>query len=353
VRAERVAGMRGMAAVAAVAGCAGLLSAACSTSSSPSNFNFTPPSPSAAASPTPAAVVEPSAPLTGLPTQPATAALPAVVLPLAGSTLEGLSQADVVYEEITSPLRYIAVFQSQQANTVGPITSTRPADGYELAVLRPLMGYDGGTSSFINVLDHTGVVDLGYGTHSSLYQNGADGLTTSTQALRHAASSAAPPELFSYRGAQSGSDALATTGESRPSSVTINLPGGYGTQKWAFDASKDLWQLTAGGPPVEVANLIVQTVAYKEVSLSTRYGLSAPDARVFGRGAVEAFSGIGDSTARGPGGLAASGEWSKPGLRDVTEYVDAKGFPMHFQPGPTWVILAPQGTQIQTTGATS
>ena len=348
MQADRVAGMRGMA-VAAV--CAGLLSAACSTSSS-GNLQFAPPSPSAAASPTPAAVVEPSAPLTGLPTQPAIATQPAVVLPVAGSTLEGLSQADVVYEEVTSPLRYIAVFQSQQANTVGPITSTRPADGEELAVLRPLVGYDGGTSSFISVLDHTGVVDLGYGTHSSLYQEGANGLTTSTQALRHAASSSAPPELFSYRGAESGSDTLATTGEWRPSSITISLPG-YGTQNWAFDGPRDLWQLTAGGPSVEVANLVIQTVAYKQVFLNRKDGLSVPDARVLGRGAVEVFTGIGDSTARGPGGLAARGEWSKPGLRDVTEYVDAKGFPMDFQPGPTWVILAPAGTQIQTTEATS
>jgi hypothetical protein len=107
VPAERLAGMRGMVVVAV---CAGLLSAACGTSSS-GNLQFTPPSPSAAAaSPTPSAAAEPSAPLTGLPTQPAIAAQPAVVLPIAGSSPEGLSEANVVYEEVTSPLRYIAVF---------------------------------------------------------------------------------------------------------------------------------------------------------------------------------------------------------------------------------------------------
>jgi hypothetical protein len=275
-----------------------------------------------------------------------------VALPVTGQRPEGLSHADVIYEEVTSPLRYIAVFQSRQAKAVGPLTGTRPADGQELSVLRPLMGYDGGTASFIKVLDNTRVVDLGSGVDGSLYQDGADGPTTSTQALRHAAHSAAPPELFAYRGPATGSQALATTGEWRPTSVTVKLPG-HGTQKWIFDTRADLWRQVAGGPPIQVANLIIQTVGYKEVFLSRRFGLTVPSARVIGRGSIEAFSGIGNSVARGSGGLAARGEWSKPGLRDVTDYVDAKGFTMDFQPGPTWVILAPDGTRVRTVGARS
>lgn len=271
---------------------------------------------------------------------------------VAGADPAGLSDADVVYEEVTSPLRYMAVFQSKQADSVGPITSTRPADGEELAVLKSLTGYDGGTAPFIKVLDHTGIIDLGYATHSSLYQDGAAGLTTSTSGFWGAANSAAPPGLFAYRGATTGAGALASTGESRASSVTIQLPG-YGTQQWQFDQRTDLWQQVSGGPPVSVANLIVQMVAYKEVFLSQKYGLTVASARVIGRGTFEAFSGIGDSTAHGPGGLAASGGWSKPGLQDVTDYDDANGFPMDFQPGPTWVVLAPAGTRIQTSGTAS
>jgi Protein of unknown function (DUF3048) N-terminal domain/Protein of unknown function (DUF3048) C-terminal domain len=342
VRAERALG------TAIVAVCAGLVTVACGAS--PSASLQLPPSPSptsAPASPAPSSAGQPLAPLTGLPTQPSIAARPAVVLPVAGSQPEGLSDADIIYEEVASPLRYVAVFQSRQASVVGPITGTLPADGQELSVLRPLIGYDGGTASFIQVLDHTAVVDLGSGTHGSLYQEGADGPTTSTQALWDAAQSTAPPALLTYRGAQTGSKALATTGQSRPASVTIHLPG-YTPQKWSFDSHADQWRQVSGGPPIAVANLIIQMVGYKSVFLSRRDGITEPSAEVIGRGSAEAFSGTADSSAQGRGGLAASGEWSKPGLRYVTNYVDAEGFPMHFQPGPTLVILAPDGTRIQT-----
>jgi hypothetical protein len=287
-----------------------------------------------------------------MPSRPSATTRPAVVVVLDGSRPAGLSDADVTYEEVTSPLRYLAVFQSHQAKVVGPVGGTRPVDGQELSVLRPLLGYDGGTASFIKVLDHTDVVDVGAQTHDSAYTGGSSGITTSTGALRDAGHSVTPPALLAYRGPDTGNLDLASTGEWRPSSVTVRLAG-HGTQKWTFDAKRDLWQQTSGGPPIEVANLIIQTVRYKEVFLSRKDGLTAPSARAFGRGSFEAFSGIADSAAHGAGGLAARGTWSKPGLPYVTAFVDAKGFPMNFQPGPTWVILAPRGTRVQTTEATS
>jgi Protein of unknown function (DUF3048) C-terminal domain len=219
-------------------------------------------------------------------------------------------------------------------------------------VLRPLIGYDGGTTGFINVLDNTKVTDLGYSTHSSLYRSGADGLTASTKELRDAGRGFVPPELFSYRGAESGSSDLATAGEWRPSSVTVTIPG-LGRQKWIFNSHSDRWAQASGGPPIQVANLIVQTVDYKQVFLNRRAGITAPSARVFGKGPAEVFSGIGATADGGRGGLAAKGRWSKPGILDVTEYVDSKGFPMELQPGTTWIILAPHGTRVSTAEARS
>lgn len=348
--------MRRQAAAAAVV-CAALVTAACSGATQAATTPPTSPSAvSSSASPSPSPSAPPVAPLTGLPSTASLATEPAVAVLVAGSQTQGLSDADVTYEEVTSPLRYIAVFQSKAATVVGPVTGTRPADGEILAVLRPMVAYDGGTSSFISVLDHTNVVDVGYGTHSSLYSDGAAGLTTSTTALQGAGQTGAPPQLFAYRGAVTGSDALASTGQWRATAVTIQFPSGFGTQQWTFDAAQDLWQQTAGGPPVAVANLVIQTVPYINVFLSRKYGATVPSARVLGRGAsksVEAFTGIADSSARGPGGLAAYGQWSKPGPKNVTQFLDEAGLPMDFQPGPTWIVLAPPGTQVTVTNAPS
>jgi hypothetical protein len=45
--------------------------------------------------------------------------------------------------------------------------------------------------------------------------------------------------------------------------------------------------------------------------------------------------------------VAAWGTWSKPGLGDITNFLDAAHLPMVFLPGPTWIILAPPGTRVE------
>jgi hypothetical protein len=122
----------------------------------------------------------------------------------------------------------------------------------------------------------------------------------------------------------------------------VRIPG-YGTEVWAYETGTGMWALASGGPKVAVANVVVQTVAYKQVE-SHQAG-TVPSARVLGGGAAEVLSG-----SAGGSGMAASGTWSKPHLKDLTNYFDKNGSPMAFQPGPTWVVLAPQGTRVSTSG---
>ena len=312
----------------------------------------------ATSSPTPAAgpgVVasdgspsRPTAPLTGLPAAGAAAAArPAVALVVAGAHPVGLSSADVVFEEATAPVRYIAVYQSRQASAVGPITGTQPTDRQALSVLHPLFGYDGSVAPFfLKSLEKANLKDVGYANDSSLYhQTTSQGVMVSTAAIMHAGGGkgGAPPPMFLYRG---GGGALAATGVSRVSSVRVATPGN-GTQEWVFDQRADRWALTGWGQRIRVANLVVQAVDYKKIGVNRRLGIVVPTARVIGTGRAEVFSG----TAAGKsGGTAVTGTWSKPKPRDVTNYFDASGALMAFQPGPTWVILAPPGTRVSTGG---
>ena len=288
----------------------------------------------------------PPAPLTGLPAaSTADAARRAIALAVSGAHPHGLTLADVVYQEFTAPVRYIAVFQSKQATGVGPLTGTQPTDGQALSVLRPLFGYDGGTRVFTKVLDHTNVTDLGFQTHPSLYSGAPPRVTASTRAvLRAGRGREAPPQIFYFRGAATGRSALATAGLSRPSAARVSIPG-YGGQSWAFDSHTGLWALTGGGPRVRAANVVVQTVPYKHAVVSHRAGTTVPSARLIGKGPVEVLSG-----SAGGSGMAAAGTWSKPHLNQLTDYFDKNGYPMAFQPGPTWVIFAPKGTRVSTSG---
>ena len=288
----------------------------------------------------------PLAPLTGLPVpSSADAARPAVALDISGGTPHGLSSADVVLEEFASPVRYIAIYQSRQASNVGPIAPTQPTDRAALAVLHPLFGYHGAASNyFIKLLDKAEITDVSFSRAASLYASTAAGLTTSTRAiLRRAGAAAAPQPLFYYRGVGAAGNTLASTGESRRSSVSVTVRG-FPVQDWTFDQHADQWKLTRGGPAVTVANLVVQTVHYKRLNISPRRGIVVPSAEITGTGQAEVFSGGGRG---GSGGTVAAGTWSKPRIKDLTNYFDSRGAPMAFQPGPTWIILAPPGTRVR------
>ena len=281
-------------------------------------------------------------------TSASAAAKPAVALAVAGTAPQGLTSADVVYEMATSPVRYLAVYQSRLTATVGPVVATQPADRDVLAVLHPLLGYDGAALPyFLKLLDNgkAKVTDAGYGRYPSAYTTTSLGVATSPQAILNAASGdTAPPPLFQYRGAESGVRTLASTGVWRPGSVQVTMPG-VGTQQWSFSTHTDRWTLTSGGPQVSVANLVVQRVSYKTINVNARHGIYLPNAEVTGSGGAEVFSG---STSGGSGGTGASGTWSKPHASSVTNYFDSSGSQMAFQTGPTWVILAPPGTQVST-----
>jgi len=284
------------------------------------------------------------APLTDTAASAADAQRRAVALVLSGSKPRGLTSADVVYQEFAAPVRYIAVFQSKEATGVGPLTSTQPTDGQALSVLRPLFGYDGGTPVFTKVLHHTDVTDLGFTKHRSLYSTAGPGVTASTRAIQRAAhGTGAPPQIFYYRG-EGSSTVLATTHLSKPASAKVTIPG-YGTESWSYDSRTGLWTLAGGGPRVQVANVVVQSVPYKQAVVSHQAGTTVPSARLIGKGTVEVLSGT-----AGGSGAAAPGTWSKPHLNQLTNYIDGSGYPMAFQPGPTWVIFAPRGTKFSTSG---
>jgi hypothetical protein len=303
--------------------------------------------PTATGTATPAGTTDGAvAPLTGLTVPASTAHRPAVAVAVAGSNPVGLGSADLVLEEMTSPVRFLAVFQSAQPAQVGPVAATRPVDGQALSVIHPVTGYDGGTSSFISVLDASKIIDASYANHASAYASGLVGLTVSTAALAAAGGSdTPPPEVLPYRTAAT---TMASTGESHPTSVRIDLPG-QAAQQWTFDTRADRWTETTGGPRVSVANLIVQIVPFKTVYLNRKYGETTQSARVIGSGAATVFSG---RTPGGTAGTSAAGGWQKPGMATVTNYFDAAHLPMSFAPGPTWIILAPAGTTTSQSSGT-
>ncbi|HEY6748288.1 MAG TPA: DUF3048 C-terminal domain-containing protein [Mycobacteriales bacterium] len=285
----------------------------------------------AAAAPSKPAAAGPVAPLTGLPVAATVSARPAIAvrLPVNGAT--GLEQADLVYEEWETAYlpRALAIFQSRDVAEIGPVGRVRPADPFVLPSLRPLYANVGGASGTEGLLRAAGITQV---TSSAAFTSGAGGRTTSTAAVLAAAPAGAKPPQPVLPIAAAG-DAFSTSRLGKAATITVTPPGSA-AETWTYSAAAKRWS-RAGSPGVSVANLILQTVPYKQVRLRDpdRMALSA---RVLGRGTCTAVS----------GGATTPCSWYKRSATAVTGYVDAAAKPLRFAPGPTWILLLPPGSKI-------
>lgn len=279
-----------------------------------------------------------TAPLTGEPTEEKTAALPAVAVSVLDGKGEpepaGLSAADLVYEEFSDPGRshLLAVFQSRSAAKVGPVDITRPVDVKLLPVLRPAYAYAGGPMGFAIQVDKAGIEGVNRVSTPKAFRGA---YTSTARVLAHAGDVGAPPRVLNYADA---TDPLAEDAR-KATTVTIEVPGER-AQVWTWDGQERRWQRTSGrGVEATVANLVVQRTKYRTVHNEHVPGGSTHTSLATGDGSCQAFGRA----------QQASCAWSRPGREKQTNYADSSAATLLFQPGPTWVLLAPPGTKVTTT----
>jgi hypothetical protein len=261
----------------------------------------------------------------------------------------GLETADVVYEEVVEGglTRFLAVFQSRDAEFVGPIRSVRPTDPDIVRPLGGLFAYSGGTKKFINQLHQAPVRDVGIDAFSSAYthrkpRRAPHDLYSATKKLYEKAkeSDKNAPALFSFLPAGSP---FGSAGATPATQVTVVL-GSLGISAYKYDPGTGTWlrseqgtaHVVEGGGQIAPTNVIVQYVSYvKSPGDTDVVGEPVYIAKVIGSGDAWVFS----------NGKLVKGRWSKPTADAITTYTDAAGQPVALVPGQTWVELAPIGAQ--------
>jgi hypothetical protein len=95
----------------------------------------------------------------------------------AGRPQTGLAQADVVFEEMVEGglTRLLAVFHSQDPESLGPVRSARSTDLFILAELgRPLFAWSGANPTFAAAVEAADLVDVGVGATPDGYRREPD-----------------------------------------------------------------------------------------------------------------------------------------------------------------------------------
>ncbi|HEV7886930.1 MAG TPA: DUF3048 domain-containing protein [Acidimicrobiales bacterium] len=256
----------------------------------------------------------------------------------------GIDKADVVYEEVVEGgvVRFLCVFQSQDAASVGPVRSVRPVDPDIVSPLKGYFAYSGGAPQFVKLIKRAPVTQASWDDLPKAYTERRDRpqphhLFTSTAKIYGSGKKAdgPPPQLFTYGTATGAAVTHATVVMGSPTKAD-----------WDWDAAASRWKRTTNGTAhvmedgtqLAFANVVVQYVRYSNTTSRDPSGSLVPTATVVGSGTAMILSGA----------TMVQAKWTKRTASDVTAYTDAAGLPINVAPGPTWVMLAPLGAQTTT-----
>ena len=260
----------------------------------------------------------------------------------------GLDRADIVYEEPVEGgiTRFIALFQCEEAELVGPIRSGRTTDPQILVQYgKPPLAYSGGANSVRKAIDRAGLTDISETEAPGAYTRdparvAPHDLFSTTAALRKAAASTsgAPKAVFTY------SKDLAL--KSRRV-ATLHLPfSSYADVVWTWNRRKGVWlrahgsepHLVTDGSQVEATNIVVQMVDVVPGEIIDPAGNPSPEVDVLGSGKAYVLR----------DGRLIPGRWERRAESDVTTFVTKSGEAIPLAPGSTWVELFPSTIPVET-----
>ena len=287
-------------------------------------------------------------PLTGLPTdRTALARRPILVRvgndPVARSVQAGLSQADVVYEEIMDGwgvTRYTAVFWSQEAPLVRPVRSARLLS-IDLAMqFQGALAHSGASDAIRWRIANSPIIDLDEFFNPTPYTYGPGDwrtrLYTSIPRLRAYLRSKGLDQPVGLEG-WAFSDA--PPGGAPATSITIPYPNG--TVVWRWDPAIGRYRRFIGGAPdvdanngqqITAANVILLYAVHAATDIvEDTLGSTAIDIRLDGSGPVK--------IARD--GVVLDGTWQR------TDRFQPTKFSVSLKPGNSWVEILPANPQVR------
>lgn len=260
----------------------------------------------------------------------------------------GLSDADIVYEILAEGgiTRHLALFQSKDPKSIGPVRSTRPYFNFLANQWSAVLAHSGGSDTALKELSigfYRNLDDADEMLNGKYYSRdpkkfAPHNLFTSIEQLRKLADDRKITEwefepMFNYK--------AIPTQELKPTITEVTIPfstASYLT-KFQFDPTTNSYKrFLAGKPAVDQNNGL--TIQPKNVLVQFAAGNVIPgDPKL----AMEFRL---DRSGKGflfTGGTVAAITWKYQNGRLV--YLDNTGNPLTIQPGPTWISILPTDQQ--------
>lgn len=256
----------------------------------------------------------------------------------------GISQADIVYtEQVEGGLvRLIAIFHSQLPEEVGAVRSIRSTDMQLLPSYgTPVLVSSGGNAAILNMQRNspmTGIMEGASGFWRSPARYAPYNLHANVAQIAETYGDNAAPQYIGFDFAEKDLR-TATARDVENISVTMRAA------TTAFSYNEGRYQAHFNGAPytdaVDSAEVFVSNVIVQNT-------LNAPDGVIDPAGNPSYLTstiGSGSFTLYRDG-TAIDGTWNRDSANDPTIFADANGDPITLQPGKTWILLAPQGSNI-------
>ncbi|MGZ6954198.1 MAG: DUF3048 domain-containing protein, partial [Acidimicrobiia bacterium] len=244
----------------------------------------------------------------------------------------GIEAADVVWDEVVEgqATRFLAMFNSQAPEVVGPVRSVRLTDPLIVWPEGGIFTFSGGAPYAINGISQAPVklVDESK-AGSAMFRDSArrppHNLYARPPALfAMGGDPTPPPPLFQYsKGpATAGTPATAVhIGFSREFAPTYTWDAASGTWLRSTPAGPFV---TKSGKQIAPQNVIVMPVTY-----AGGVGVIGAEAQLVGNGTVQVLT----------NGRVVQGTWQRAAKADHITFSDTSGKPIRLTPGQTWVEL--------------
>jgi hypothetical protein len=258
----------------------------------------------------------------------------------------GLSQADVVYEELVEGgiTRYLAIFHSRIPQRFGPIRSVRPMDPDIAAPYGGILAYSGGQKAFVLAARATGLYNASetsehtIGTMKRVKDRFAPhNLFVIAQKLQGRHMKLKPPtSSLTFATKSEEASALAGRPVVRASAI---FPQTKAT--WVYDSAYNVFLREQDGEKTIDADFNNQVSSTNVVFLNVKIDRSFKDPR-YGSVPKTVFEGKGTGKLM-TGGFIIDIKWSKKNQKSHAVFTTKSGAPITLAAGNTWFEMVPIG----------